>query len=186
MDPWVPPVARQCLASCGESMQPVPRGWRNWCHWMSATLAWPKPNRTPLGHCLGPSNGTRLHLSLSRSSMMPWSRSGRKYPRTPFVVSLGAYPVVVRHAYKYMGAIQTTVYHFELLQFIFISIKQCGILSFLTHYPVHICKYIHHDIFPQWGLMSFQSIPYFFEQCIICNYFKYINDYLSILFGADN
>ncbi len=28
----------------------------------------------------------RLHLRLSRSSVMPWSRSGRKYPRTPSVV----------------------------------------------------------------------------------------------------
>ncbi len=34
-------------ASCGESMQAVPGGWRNWYHWM---LTWPKSNRTPLGH----------------------------------------------------------------------------------------------------------------------------------------
>jgi hypothetical protein len=31
---------------------------------------------------------------------------------------------------------------------ILISIKRCGILSFLTHYPVHISIDIQHDIFP--------------------------------------
>ncbi len=37
-----------------------------------------------------------------------------------------------------------------------------GILSFLTHYPVHISIDIQHDIFPHWDLMCFN----FFEQCI--------------------
>ncbi len=83
------------------------------------TFAWPKSNRTPLGHCFSPSEAARLHLNLSMSSVMHWSRSGRKYPRTQPVVSLGACPGVVRHAYKHMGTIQTTEYHFELLQWNF-------------------------------------------------------------------
>lgn len=53
--------------------------------------------------CLSPSNTTSLHLSLFRSSMMPWSRSGRKYPRAPSVVLLGACPNIFRHTYKNMG-----------------------------------------------------------------------------------
>ncbi len=74
------------LASCGESMcswrmkEQIP--WPPRTHWMAPMLTWPKSNRTPLGHCFGPSNAARLHLRLSRSSVMPWSRSGRIYPRT--------------------------------------------------------------------------------------------------------
>ncbi len=47
---------------------------------------------------------------------------------------------------------------------IFFSIKRCGILSFLTHYPVHISIdiLIQHDIFPHWDLMCFQSVPLIF------------------------
>ena len=52
--------------------------------------------------CFGPSGTARLHLSLFRSSVMLWSRSGRKYPRTPCIVS-GACPDVVRHGYKHLG-----------------------------------------------------------------------------------
>ncbi len=75
----VPPGARQCPASCDKSMQAVPGGWRNWYHWMAPMLSWPKSNRTPLGHYVfGPSNATRLHLRLSRSSVMPkWCPSSR-------------------------------------------------------------------------------------------------------------
>ncbi len=51
-------------------MQAVPGGWRNWYHWMAPTLAWPKSNRKPLGHCFA----ARLHLRFSGSSVMPWSR----------------------------------------------------------------------------------------------------------------
>lgn len=82
------------------------------------TIDWPPrlPDLNPIALCFGPSDAARLHLRLSRSSVMPWSRSGRRYPRTPSVVSLGACPDVVRHAYKHVGAIQTTEYHFELLQ----------------------------------------------------------------------
>ncbi len=45
---------------------------------------------------------------------------------------------------------------------IFISIKRCGILSSLTHYPVHISIDIQDDIFPHWDLMWFQSVPLIF------------------------
>ncbi len=100
MDPLSDPTLVQwvlgsswCTASCGESMQAVPGGWRNWYHWMAPTLVWPKSNRTPLGHYV---SVHPMHLRLSRSSVMPWSRSGRKYSRTASVVSLGACPDVVR------------------------------------------------------------------------------------------
>ncbi|KAI4872921.1 hypothetical protein NFI96_005299 [Prochilodus magdalenae] len=59
------------------------------------TIDWPtgSPDLYPIEHpgtlCFGPS-ATRLHFRLSRSSVMPWSRSGRRSPRTPSVVSLGA------------------------------------------------------------------------------------------------
>ncbi len=46
--------------------------------------------------------------------------------------------------------------------YFFLSIKRCGILSFLTHYPVHISIDIQHDIFPHWDLMCFQSVPLIF------------------------
>ncbi len=99
-----------------KTLQAVPGGWRNVYHWMVHTLACHISTRTPLGHCFGSSDAARLHLRLSRSSVMPCSRSGRKYPRTPSIVSLGACPDNVRHAYEHVGATQTTEYHFELLQ----------------------------------------------------------------------
>lgn len=85
-------------------------------------------------------------------------------PLAPYVISLGACPVVAWHAYKLVRIIQTADYHFEVLEckmlncltshviffffdlwdvfeiscvIIFIPIKQCGIFSFLTHYTVH-------------------------------------------------
>ncbi len=57
------------------------------------TIEWlPRsPNLNPIKHLwdIMFQSATRLHLRLSRSSVMPWSKSGRKYPRTPSVVSLG-------------------------------------------------------------------------------------------------
>ncbi len=101
---WVPPGARQCPASCAKSMLGVPGGRRNWYHSMVPMLAWPKSNRTHLGHyVLGPSDADSLHLRLSRISVMPWFTSGRKYPGAPSVISLRACPIV-RHAYKHVGA----------------------------------------------------------------------------------
>ncbi len=118
---WVPPGARQCPASCAKSMLAVPGGRRNWYHSMVPMVAWPKSNRTHLGHyvlgpSLGPSGADSLHLRLSRISVMPWSTSGRKYPGTPSVISLRACPIV-RHAYKHVGPTEDqTECHFELLQ----------------------------------------------------------------------
>ncbi len=54
---------------------------------------------------------------------------------------------------------------------ILISIKRCGILSFLTHYPVHISIDIQHDIFPHWDLMCFQSVPLIFLSCVLADWF---------------
>lgn len=57
-------------------------------------------------------------------------------------------------------------FHFLLnsalwLLIIFISINQCGVLSFLTHYPNHISIDIKHDMFPI-NIWCFQSVPLFF------------------------
>ncbi len=50
---------------------------------------------------------------------------------------------------------------------IFISTKRCGILSFLTHYPVHISIDIQHDTFPHWDLMFFQNVPFIFLSSVL-------------------
>ncbi len=105
---------------------------------------------------------------------MPWSRSGRRYPRTPSVISLRACPTLSgMHTstwgpYKLLSTILSCCndisatslpHHFFTLIFrvsldsalcrliIFIPIKRCGVLSFLTHYPVHISIDIQHDSF---------------------------------------
>lgn len=49
-----------------------------------------KYSRTPLGHCFSLFDAARLHLRLSRTSLILLSRSGRIFLRTPSVVSLGA------------------------------------------------------------------------------------------------
>lgn len=60
------------------------------------TIDWPprSPDLNPIETsgtlCFGPSDAARLQLRLSRSSVMPWSRSGRRSLRTPSVGSLGA------------------------------------------------------------------------------------------------
>uniref|UniRef100_A0AAX7VII2 VPS35 endosomal protein-sorting factor-like n=1 Tax=Astatotilapia calliptera TaxID=8154 RepID=A0AAX7VII2_ASTCA len=40
--------------------------------------------------------------------VMPWSRSRRRSPWTLSIISSGAFPNIVRHTYKHVGAIQTT------------------------------------------------------------------------------
>lgn len=94
---------------------------------------------------------------------MPWARSCRSSPGTPSIISLGACPDTVNHAYKHVWSVPTAEYHsalsakwtslphhcFTLISrvslnlvlcrlIIFISIKWCGILSFLAHYPVPV------------------------------------------------
>ncbi len=119
------------------------------------------------------------------------SRSGRKYPQDTIRRLIRSMPRCCQAAYKHVGySILSTIlsccnkifsnmdysllHHFFTLIFgvslnsalcrliIFISIKRCGILSFLTHYPVHISIDIQHDIFPHWDLMCFQSVPLIF------------------------
>ncbi len=188
---WVPPGARQCLALCGESMQAVPGGWMNWYHWMAPTLACHKSNRTPLGHYISVQVAAQTVQELSDALVQIWE----EIPQDTIRRLIRSTPQRYQAAYKHVGAIQTTEYHFELLQWnsakwtslqhniftlifgvslnsalcrliIFNSIKQCGILSFLTHYPVHISIDIQHDIFPHWDLMCFQSVPFiYFDQC---------------------
>lgn len=61
--------------------------------------------------CFVVSNLTRSHLRLSKSSVMLvqiWER----IPRTSSIVSLEACPDIVTHAYKHLGDIQSTEYHF--------------------------------------------------------------------------
>lgn len=123
------------------------------------------------------------------SRRMSALRSGRRYPRTPSVISLEACPGKVRNAYKHMGPYQllTTILsccsqisaklnsllhnflHFDFQSvFDFSSLyddnfhfHQCGILSFLIKWPVHISIDIQHVFFssPSWNLMYFQSVP---------------------------
>ena len=47
--PWVPSGARQCLASCGQSVQAVPQWQRHWCRWLALSFPWPKSNWVPMG-----------------------------------------------------------------------------------------------------------------------------------------
>lgn len=56
---------------------------------IAPTLTWPKSNRIPPGlyvFMFWPSIPARFHLTHSRSSMMPCSRSGRRSLRTPSVI----------------------------------------------------------------------------------------------------
>lgn len=125
--------------------------WREYsgCSWRMKELmpltvpAWPKSHRTPLDIMF--QSVARLHLRWSRSSVMPWFRSGRKWLQTPSAISLGLCLSAVRHAYKYMGP--SKLHSFELMEcnfgkmdyraasfftltlcrlVIFISIKWCG------------------------------------------------------------
>lgn len=39
--------------------------------------------QAPLAYCFSPSDIARLDVRLSKSSVVPWSTSRKKYPRTP-------------------------------------------------------------------------------------------------------
>lgn len=51
--------------------------------------------------CVSISNATRYPHRLSRSSLMPWSSSGRKSPRTPSADSSGARPDSIGGGHKH-------------------------------------------------------------------------------------
>lgn len=113
------------------------------------------------------SNAHRLHLRLFRSSVMPWSRSGTRFVMIPCVVSNKGMPWCCKACVQPREALQTTEYNFEFFAMtfwlnglacynvcffliprvslnsahcrlkMFIYIKSCEILLFLTHYPDH-------------------------------------------------
>lgn len=89
----------------------------------------------------------RLHLKQSWSSVISWSRSG-EIPQDTISHNLPEY---------YFAAKWTSLPHHVFSQIfslslspwliIFISMKQCAILSFLTRYPFYISIDIQHDVF---------------------------------------
>lgn len=98
-------------------------------------LTWPKSN-TSVTLWFSPSKADRLELRVSRSSVMPWFRSGRRSSWTPSVLSLWAGPDIIRDSLPH---------HFSPLIFgmslklalwrliISLLIKWYSIHSFLTH-----------------------------------------------------
>ena len=76
-------------------------GWAWWVgHWLALTFPWPKSNWAPLrryvsGHPTPPSTATDC------PGAHWWSRSGRRFPRTPSTDSSGACPDVVGSAYRH-------------------------------------------------------------------------------------
>lgn len=78
---WIPPGALQCQAPCAKSMRAFPGQWRNLYRWLAPMLPWPKGhNRAPLWHHISVHQTSPGCTSLSKSSVMLWSRSGRKCP----------------------------------------------------------------------------------------------------------
>ena len=58
--------------------------------------------------CIGASGAAKYRHRLSRGSLIPWSRSGRRSCRTLSAGSSGACPDAVKSAYRHAGAIHTT------------------------------------------------------------------------------
>lgn len=113
---------------------------------------------------------------------MPWPRSGRRSPpghHLSWIRARGGhanYRTSFWVAANEIWAKRTSLpHHFSPLVFrvslnsaicrlmIFFSIKRCGILSLLTHDPVHIRK----DLFSHWDLMCFQSVPLIFLSSVL-------------------
>ena len=90
-----PHVARVCWQFLNDE--------RHWGHWPAPLFLWPKSNCSYGTLCI-----TYGH-KLSRSSLIPRSRSGRRSPGPPSTNSSGAYMVM-------WGARNTTESHYELLR----------------------------------------------------------------------
>lgn len=56
---------------------------------------------------------------------------------------------------------------------IFIYHKPRGIISFVAHYPIHMCRFLVWFLFSHWNLLCFQSVLFYlcfvFDPCIIKN-----------------
>ena len=106
IEPWAPPGTGQCPALCGQSVWSVPVWRRHWRHWLALSFPWPKLSayRTL---CIGAFDVAEFKQRLFRSSLMSWSRSGRRSHWTPSVHG-------VRSPYKDARAIHTTESHYEL------------------------------------------------------------------------
>lgn len=181
---WVPPDAGHCSASCGESIQRIPGGWRNLYHWLASTLTWPNAVAiTPLGHdasvhpklpsrisdypgnqwCPGPELGGNTpgpHVSFNRS--VPFHVcGGHPNYRIPFWATAMKIQQtgLSRHIFFFTLIFWVSLNSAPFKLIVFISIKGCGIFSLLTHHPVHISTDTQHDFFPHWDLMCFHIVP---------------------------
>lgn len=94
-----------------------------------ARLAWMRLNTTGT-FCFSPSDAT---ITLSMSSVMSWSRSGRRSPPR-YHVSWGPCPNVLRHEYKHVGGMQSTEHHSELQQLRSDVFSKCPFKKILAVY----------------------------------------------------
>lgn len=85
-----PHVASVCMTKA------VSGWWRHWCHLLALTLPIPTSGWPPIRLYV------LLHL-MPLSSLMPWSKSGRRSPRTPSADSSGACSDLVGSAYRHEG-----------------------------------------------------------------------------------
>lgn len=115
----------------------VGRSWR-----MKESIPLTSPqltNRTPLIGCFSPSDATRLHLRLSRSSVMFWS--WEEMPGHHLLSHYEHAPCAVRHAnslsvpFQQSDAACQVLFHFNLQGVCRLIVS---ILSFLTHFPISV------------------------------------------------
>ena len=140
-------------------------------------LTWPpcSPDLNPIKPtygmlCIGASDTTKYSHRLSRSSLMPWSRSGRSSPRTPSADSPGACPDAVGSAYRHVGTLHTTEPHYECrdkihatwigLQFIFIALFSSVIFLFSHEW---VGNFVFHCalLFTSQGIIQCTSVKIF-------------------------